>query len=249
MHIIRRVMLCVVSVILVACSPANDSEPVADKAVTQHTGSAILLAYLNTEPEVEPYQTRIIISDDYIRFDDGQASNDFVLFDRRSGVIYSSAAETRRILVIKPRQANTPELNIKITDKSVDDPDAPVIGGQKMQGWNMSANGDTCNEVMVVPGLLPKAIKALKEYTYNLSMEHVDGLHKIPLDMQNACDIAINVLAHDWALSKGLPTRERHYTGFSRSLIDYKEGYIPDPALFELPKDYQRFSREDMSTS
>lgn len=250
MHIARWIVVCAASIILAACSPANDSGSTDGKdaqSAAKQAPSAIVLTYVNTEPEVEPYQTRIIINEQYIRFDDGQASNDFVLFDRQSGVIYSSAVETHRILVIKPKTGNTPELNIKITDQRVDDPNAPVIGGQKMQGWNMLADGQTCNQVMVVPGLLPKAIAALKEYTRYLSLEHADGLHKIPLDMQNACDIAINVLAHDWALSKGLPAREQHYTGFARSLMDFKEDYVPDPALFELPKDYQRFSREDMA--
>lgn len=251
MNIIRKVSLNAAGVmlgaILVACSPANDSDPAAGKVEQGKPASAIMLMYVNTEPEVDPYQTRIIINDSYVRFDDGRASNDFVLFDRQSGVIYSSSAETRRILVINPKTSKKPELNIKITDKSNDDPNAPVIGGQKMQGWSMSANGEICSQVMVVPGMLPGANAALREYTHYLSLEHADALHKIPLDMQNSCDIAINILAHDWALTKGLPAREQHYTGFTRSLLDYNDGYEADPALFELPKEYQRFSREDMS--
>ena len=76
-----------------------------------------MLMYMVKESGIDPYQTRIIINSDYIRIDDDEGPNDFVLFDRNTGVTYSSASENEAILVVNKREVDfTTEKKLQVAD-------------------------------------------------------------------------------------------------------------------------------------
>ncbi|MEE9561305.1 MAG: hypothetical protein V3V64_11000 [Acidiferrobacterales bacterium] len=47
-------------------------------------------------------------------------------------------------------------------------------------------------------------------------------------------------------LESGFPVREQDMVGARRQLLDYKTGVDVAPGLFALPRDYRRFTLNDM---
>ena len=43
-----------------------------------------LIVFLETEQGAEPYKTRIIVTPNVVRFDDGEGSSAYLLFDRKT---------------------------------------------------------------------------------------------------------------------------------------------------------------------
>ena len=64
---------------------------------------AAVLYFVEHEPGAEPYRTRMIVTAGFLRMDGGADSEDFLLFDRADGTIYSVSSGDQQILAIRPR--------------------------------------------------------------------------------------------------------------------------------------------------
>jgi len=234
------------AVLLLACAGAVGG---ADEGQRQGkpSGNSMLLVFQEQEQGLDAYTTRMVLNDHYLRIDDGVDNNEFVLFDRNKRVIYSVSAVRRTILTIQPT-AVEPKLPfaVRLVEERQKDGDLPAVGGKAAVGYRFSANEQPCYEVVAVPGLMAAAVAALREYRGVLAQEHAAHVHKIPAEVQNACDLAMNVTAPARHLDFGFPVYLRSITGRVRKLVDYKEEYVAAPDLFELPEGYSRFSVEDM---
>ena len=67
---IRRLFLCGCCFLTALVSCSNPTTPAA------------VLYFVEQEPGVEPYRTRMIVTAGFLRMDEGQDSQDFLLFDR-----------------------------------------------------------------------------------------------------------------------------------------------------------------------
>lgn len=218
-----------------------------DKSQTKQTNNSALLIFMEYENNVEPYQTRLIVTPEFLRFDDGEGANDFILFDRNKKKIFSINTEEQTVMSISEKQHDIkPPFELKLEDKQLPlGDDVPKIAGKEAKHFRFLANGEACYEVIAVEGLMPEVVTALKEFNRILASDSAMTFNTIPADMHNACEMSMDTFAVGRHLDKGFPIQEWSESGTGRHLVDYKEDYQPVAALFEMPKDFQYYSVQD----
>ncbi|NIP71890.1 MAG: hypothetical protein GWO16_02115 [Gammaproteobacteria bacterium] len=231
-----RVALALLGLGLVACS--------AGGGAGQHTlesGESLMLLFQETEPGLEPYATRMLINDAYVRMDDGNAASDYVLFDRDDETVYSVSHANRSILVIhsKPVLGESP-IPLEMDARRSKHPNAPPVAGHQPVQYTLLVNGQSCSQVMVVPGMLQEGIMALREFRRVLAGQHAENLPKTPEEMLDPCFVAYHVFAPVQHLQYGFPIQQWDSQGVGRSLVDYDEAFKTDSELFVLPESYPR---------
>ncbi|MBD3671446.1 MAG: hypothetical protein HUJ29_11810 [Gammaproteobacteria bacterium] len=216
----------------------------------QETNTMVLFA--EAEQGIEPYMTRTIVTPDYMRIDYNQDDDDFILFDRKTGIIYSVVHENETIVSVKPSKvdAESPmELDFNI-EKGVLGEDVPDIDGETPAYYRYTANGEVCFETISVEGILPDVATVYREYLKSLSGEHARILPTVPAGMQNACDLATNIFAYGRQYEKGFPINEWHgeYNNhYKRQMIEYKTNIEVEPELFKLPESYHQYSPAEIA--
>ena len=210
------------------------------------TTPAAVLYFVEQEPGVEPYRTRMIVTAGFLRMDDGQDSQDFLLFDRADGSIYSVSSAEKQILVIRPRpvELKPPE---KFTHRVVTDADPyPAIEGRKVTHYELFTNDQRCYNLYVADGLLPGVVVALREYRLILAGQQALTAAVTPPEMQSPCDLANNVFLPARHLEYGFPVRLVDMTGRSMELVDYKTDFRATADMLRLPQEYQRLTLDEL---
>lgn len=228
----------------VKTSPANQAH-----TVSAPTGQvkATEIIFIEQEKHIPPYQTRVLVTPRYLRFDDGAGSRDFILYKRKEHVIYRVNSSDRTIMSIDDHGiAIKPPFDLKLAQKDLGPmKDAPKVGGTVPVHYEFSAGGQLCYDVIAVPGLMPGALAALREFRQVLAADSTHTFNRIPADLQNACDMARSTFAPNRHLSKGFPIQEWRKDGYQRGLKSYKLDDEVDASLFQLPKGYQRYNIQD----
>jgi hypothetical protein len=203
--------------------------------------TATVLQYEEQEPGTDHYQTRLIVTQRYLRIDDGSDARDFLLFDRQDKTIYSVSAGDASVLVIKraaASQAPTSQKHEVVEERG----SVPDVGGRKVRHYRLLTNNRQCYDLYAADGLLPQAVSAWREYRESLAAEQARTLAWTPKEMQTPCRLANNINAPARLLAHGLPVRYVETNGKVGQLIDYQSDVKVDAALFELPPEYSRVS-------
>ncbi len=218
---------------------------------TNQVSQNLLLIFADQEEDVEPYTTRILITPDYMRFDDGEGAVDYLIFDRKQKTIYNMVQESQSITVITALPSDVkPPIKLNLSHKMVDDlQDAPTMQGVKPQHHIYMADRQICFEVVSVPGFLPAYVKAMKEFNTVLANDSTVTMNNLPADMQNACSLAKNTFAPNRHFQAGFPLQQWGPDGKRSALLDFKTDYPIDKTLFEIPVDYQRVNIQDIRAS
>lgn len=205
--------------------------------------NVLMLMFQESEQGVDPYTTRMLVSSEHLRMDDGEDPGDFTLFDRKQKIIYSVTHENQRILLISnhPTKA-TWVRELTLEERISEDMQAPEVSGMKPRQVEYLVNGKSCRHIAVVPGLLDQALVALSEFHRVLASEHIRNLDKTPLEMQDPCFLAYEVRHPAKIFRAGFPIHERDHVGRTRTLLDYNYEFPVNPSLFQLPQGYQKFS-------
>lgn len=215
----------------------------AGTGARQGSTTAIELIYQVKMPGRPPYSTRFLVTPRFMRSDDGAGSKDFVLLDRKGRTVYSVSHTDGTVLVIPHRDIKPkPPASLKLAQHARKDPKAPPIGGRAPVHYTFLANGKTCYDEVVVPGLLGDAVAAMAEFERILAGQHALDMDKTPADMQTPCDLARYVYASDRYLRHGMPIQEWDPSGYRRTLTDYKAKIPVNAALFKLPKGFRHYS-------
>lgn len=204
--------------------------------------SAAMLVYKVWERETPPYLSRMLITEDYVRLDEGIDTGDYTLFDRRQEIIYNVVHSNQTVLVIAPGDVEIPqEQALILTETSKIDQQAPQISGVSPLQVELLANGEVCSKLVVLPGVMEPALQGLRNLKQVLARVQVKTLSAMPAELQTACDLAMNIQAPTRSLDQGLPIQE---IGLWRRqvLLDYAEQHSVADGLFELPSDYGRMS-------
>ncbi|MCG8068477.1 MAG: hypothetical protein JAY84_11485 [Candidatus Thiodiazotropha taylori] len=199
------------------------------------------LQYEVMEAGQTPYLSRMLVTEQMVRIDQGNDTDDFILFDRAEQVIYSVDSEERTVLVINPKPLKQPDTrlpDIKIQAK--DAGEAPLVAGRKAQYWALLVNGQPCQEAMVLPETMAMSVAAQGEYLGLLARQHKITMSGIPMAYRDDCADAIQVYAPDALLLIGLPLRLWDINGNQQALTDYSESETVDADLFRLPESYTR---------
>lgn len=207
---------------------------------------AAALYFAEHEPGGEPYRTRMIITAGFVRMDDGASSEDFVLFDRADGTLYSVSASDRRILVIPPRPMDAkPPADLRhevIRDRAP----FPAVAGHEVSHYELMTNGRRCYDLYAAAGLLPQALVALRQYRAALAGQQAQALAATPADAQSPCDMANNVFLPARHLEHGFPVRLTDMTGRKIELMDYDAKFRATAAVLRLPPDYKRLMIDEL---
>lgn len=201
------------------------------------------LDYLKFPHGRDSYRSRLLVTPGYLRFDDGQAASDYLLFDRRSRTIYSVDHEDHTILVIALQPVKVkPPMPLHLTEQHVVPHGAPAIDGRHAVHYTYYANHRRCVDVMVVPGLLDGVRKALMRFKETLAGQQAAVMDKTPLSMQSACSLADLIFSPTRTLRHGLPIMEWRPNGDRKELLNYHRAVSVAEALFQLPHGYRRYA-------
>jgi len=235
-------LLLAIGILLIA--GCNKNEP---PKVTVPASGSILLNFVEYEKNVEPYPTRVVVTPEFMRFDDGEGSLDFILFDRQKSIIYSVNSTDRTVLAVEQQNMDIkPPFELKLTQQNLGGMQgAPQIDGKQPQHYQFSANGEVCFDAILVPGLMPDVVKAMQAFDNLLASDSKVTFSMIPADLHNACDMAMSTFAPGRHLAYGFPIQEWSKAGDGRTLVDYQLDYQPDMSLFVLPTEYQHFTIQD----
>jgi hypothetical protein len=204
--------------------------------------SAALMVYKVWEQGGEPYFSRILVTDTHVRFDEGQDTGGYTLFDRLKQTVFNVSVEDRSVLLIAPQLEAVPETNTLILDekKSVDEK-APMIAGKRPVSVELLANGEVCGTVVAVAGLMDDALAGLRELRQVLARVHAGTQAAQPEELQTACDLATNIHAPTRMLDHGLPVEQRS-EGSVQLLVDFSEQVDVQASLFEVPENFHTLS-------
>jgi len=221
---------------LVACSK---KEP---------TNYAYEINFMEQEQFVAPYPTRVIVTPEFVRFDDGKDSQDFILFDRKNALIHSVISDEESVMTVHQKDSKIESpIKLNFSERDLGDmKDAPKIGGETPRHYQLLVNDEVCNDVIAVKGLLPAAVKALNEFSLLIASDSKATLSTIPADMLNACDLAQDTFAPTRQLMFGFPVQTMGRREYARTLVDFDEHFKLDNKLFELPEKYKRYSVQEL---
>jgi hypothetical protein len=214
---------------------------------TLFAADGALLVYRQQERDVEPYNTRILVTKDYMRMDDGVDEGDYLIFDRKQHLISSVTHTDGTVFEIPPRPiTQQPPLKLHRRNNEVKLDNAPMVGKEKPHHRQLYVNDAICYNVVAVKGLLKDVQQALTEFRKTLAGEHAKLLPRLPADQQEPCDLALNIFYPAWQLEYGLPIQEWDEQGRGQTLIDYKEKVTLDDKLFTLPPGYRHYTTDSM---
>lgn len=201
----------------------------------------IFLSFNETGPDGDN-PVRMLITDRYLRIEDSDAQDGFILFDRRQRTIFSVSHDARQTLVIEsqPVKPAGPQSLKHRRDQGKDTP--PAVGGKPVTHYRYFTNNEMCFEVYAAEGLLPEAVRALREYHEVLAGEQAAMQALMPAALQQVCDLADQVYLPARYLESGFPVRWVRASGVTRQLTGYKTDVPIESKLFELPKDYKQFT-------
>lgn len=210
--------------------------------------SASMLVYEMAEPGVDGYPARYLVTADYLRLDDGQDAGNYVLYDRRTRIIYNVVHADRTIGEVHWRAVEQPmPQGLRIKEEAVMlGGEAPNVGGRTPFRRQLYVGERLCLDAVVVPELMPDARAAMAAMQDVMAGEHAAMIPHIPADMQDVCDLAVNVYRPGWTARLGLPVEQREFNGRRWSLVDFRAGVETAEALFMLPTDYRRFNISEM---
>jgi hypothetical protein len=192
-----------------------------------HATDMTVLRYVDQDPGGAPYQTRILVTPDFMRMDTGEDDGDFFLLDRRHKKVFNIMRERALAMVfvpgaLPPRPADwRPRLDVQ-----------PAAPGTRR--FRLSMNGVVCSEGVAARSAAPDAARAMAEMKAVLASMQYRVWKESPQALQHDCDLANLVWESGTTLTLGLPLEEREFTGRSR-LFESETRQPLRPGLFRLP--------------
>jgi len=192
-----------------------------------HAADMISLRYVDQDPGDPPYLTRIFVTPQYLRMDDGSDDGDFVLLDRRAKKVVNVMRGNQLAMVFTPGTLPSkpaqwqPRLDVK-------------AGAPGTRRFQLSVKGVVCSEGIAAERAAPDAARAMAEFKAVLAATQYRVWQDTPREIQHDCDLANQVWESGATLKLGLPLEEREFTGRSRQFeSEAKEPVRPE--LFRIP--------------
>ncbi len=189
------------------------------------------LRYQDQDAGGDPYLTRFLITDRFLRMDSGLDNDDFVLLDRKTRQVVN-VLHGQKVLM---KMRNKPLPATRPPEYKVEEIVTPVNKGTlRVQ---IRAGNSTCSETVAAKDLLPDAARALAEFKAAVAYTQWLTYSGTPADLRQTCDLAQHVWDSGRALTYGLPIEERDYSGKVRVFSGHA-ARKSKPLLFRLPKGY-----------
>lgn len=191
----------------------------------------IVLYYLDQDPGAASYTSRILITPQFLRVDDGRDEADFVLLKRKTGELTNVLHSMKTNMRIRNKPlpvAARPTWQVEARVEEIRPGTSRVT---------VLVKGKVCSQTVAAERLLPEAAKALAEYMTALAWTQYQTYQNTDPDMRQDCDLVHHVWDTGLALSHGLPIEARDYAGRSRQLEKQGREKLR-PGLFKLPARY-----------
>ena len=202
---------------------------------------ASIFWYQEKETGTPAGNMRYLVVDKFLRIDEGDINDDFILFDAEKNTIYSVNQADQSVLVISNHAWQMPEFEF---DHQVDDrlmQDAPKIAGKSVKRYLVSGDDKVCTDVQYVPGLYSKQMDMLRHYQQVLSGQQVRTLANTPEELHSPCFLADQVYNDGAYYARGLPIQIWHSRGYGRILIDFKDEPV-NQQLFVIPEGFRQYN-------
>ena len=199
------------------------------------------LRYLDQDPGDAPYLTRILVTDQFMRLDDGNDDGDFVLLERKTGIVINVLHGQQMQMRIRYKALPVAARSAKNVQHKTQVVNAGTVRAQ------IFAGGEMCSETVSARDLLPDVARALAQYKSVLAYTQWQTWLGMPPELQHVCDLVIHASHANSALKYGLPLEERDYSGRTRQLQEHgKKPY--QPPLFKLPAGYMVMQPPEVSS-
>jgi len=209
------------------------------KIVAAAQQDATVFVYNEKETGTAVSRVRYILTDDFMRIDEGKAEDDYILYDVKKNVLYNINHDDQTIMFIESQPWKMPNnLGRQVIDKKL--PDAPKISNKNVAQYHLIANEKICSEVQFVPQIYKSERAILSRYQHLLSGQLVSSLANTPKEMQTDCMLVDRVYRTGELYDKGLPIQEQHENGYMKILVSFSQQKI-NTALFSLPKNYEKY--------
>ena len=179
---------------------------------------------------------------------DSRSPSDYILFNRAERTIYNVTTSDKTIFVIHDKPLNIkPPIEINYREESQPSGAIPKIEDRQATHYRFYANDKHCYDSVVLgDDFMPDVLVAMRDFRQVLANEHATTVNNIPKDVLDACDLSVNVFYPNKHMEHGLPIREWDRHGYQRFLKDYRTDIVVPKSIFELPKDYKRYSIGDV---
>lgn len=213
---------------------------------TEKPRGAIFLSFTESSPDAEPYPVRMLVNDQFLRIEDGDLRDGFILFDRTAKTVYSVSHIDKTTLVLRAQAVKLDAPKTFVHKVERDAEKLPDVGGKTVSHRRLFTNGQLCFDVYAADGLLPAAVEALREYHRALAGEQAIMQASVPSGFQSACDLAEFVFLPARHLEFGFPVRQVSRAGVTRQLVDFKVGVPVEKGLFDIPADYKQITPSEV---
>jgi hypothetical protein len=209
---------------------------------TEKPSGATFLSFSESGPEGDVYPVRMLINERFLRIEDGDVRDGFIVFDRAKKIVYSVSHTDKTTLVLRsePVKLDPPRAFAHQVER--DGEKLSDVGGRAVTHYRLLTNRESCFDVYAAEGLLPEALAALREYHRALAAEQAAMQAQVPAGFQSACDLAEYVFLPARHLEFGFPVRQISRAGVMRQLLDFKTGVPVEKGLFDVPTDYKQIT-------
>jgi hypothetical protein len=214
-------------------------------ACTDRPSPTIFLSFTESGPDGE-YAVRMLVSDKFLRIEDGDTRDGFIVFDRAARTIYSVSHAGKSTLVLRARPVTLAAPKQFDNKVEREQETLPPVDGKTVTHYRLFTNRERCFDVYAAEGLLPEAVAALREYHETLAGEQAAMQTNLPAGMQSACDLADQVFVPARYLAHGFPVRQVNRTGITRQLVSYQRDVPVEKGIFDLPKDYKQITPAEL---
>ncbi len=197
--------------------------------------------FVESESGLEPFQTRLLLGDDYLRLDDGDDYGDFVLFDLKTHWIHSYNHEDRTHILVKPKIVEDITSDIHWYVERQELTDAPMLGGKIPIQHSFYANAQLCSQSMNAKGFLSEVSKVLIDYYRVLEDQNKQTVNHIPEAIKTDCYMANHYLFSTEYLKKGFPLYMVDYQGHEKKLLSYRDLEKPK-IIMQHPENYSTYN-------
>lgn len=236
-HYRNGLLLSLAMTLLVTACSQSEAPPAAQPDTLTNVS---ILTYMEREAGTDTYPVRILVSPDYVRYDDGYDESDYALLDRRSRTLYSVAHENASVLVIENHPfSETMPADLTLTEERIVDNEAPTIAGKQPLHAKYFADGTPCYQAVSVSGLMDEAVAGMAEYATALGERQLHDIQSVPDTIRTPCFLSRYVYASARHYTHGLPVQLWDDSGYDSSLTDFSADETVSSALFEVPEDYE----------
>ena len=175
------------------------------------------------EPGIEPFKSRLLLGEFFLRLDDDDDQGDFLLFDRKTHEVHSFNHEEKSHLIMKPLTAKAMDFKVDFKVEQNKLQGAPKVNGTSAVQHLFYADGQLCKKSINVPDFFPEVTLTLIDYEQAIVQQNNQTLSRIPNNVRSSCYMANNYLHASDYLKVGFPLFVSDDQGRQKKLLGFRQ--------------------------